>query len=72
METALMVILGIAALVVIVSVMLQQSSGDGASALGGSAGTAKKAKGNEALLSKITIIATVVFVVLTLVLVVIQ
>ena len=71
MNTALMVLLGVVSLVIIVAVMLQEDSGSGASALGGaSSAVAKKAKGYEALLSKVTIIASVVFAVLVLVLVV--
>lgn len=73
METVLMIVLGIASLVIIVSVMFQQGNGNGAAALGGNNGTAaKKAKGYEALLSKITIVATVCFVVLSVVLVVLE
>ena len=73
MNTALMVVLGIVSLVVTVAVMLQSDNGEGASALGGaSTAVSKKAKGYEALLNKITIIASVVFVILTLVLVIIQ
>ena len=73
MDTVLMVILGIVSLVIIVSVMLQESSGDGAAALGGMNGTAaKKAKGYEALLSKLTIIGAIVFVILTIVLLILE
>jgi len=72
MNTVLMVILGLVSIVIIVSVMLQESNGD-ASALGGaSTMAAKKAKGYNALLSKITIAATIVFVILTIVLVVLE
>jgi len=71
MNTALMVILGVVSLVIIVAVLLQQDSGNSTSALGGaSTAVAKKAKGYEALLGKVTIIASVVFAVLVLVLVV--
>ena len=73
MNTALMVVLGIVSLVITVAVMLQSDNGEGASALGGaSTSVAKKAKGYEALLNKITIIASVVFAILTLVLVIIN
>ena len=73
MDTVLMVILGIVSLVIIVSVMLQESSGNGAAALGGMNGTAaKKAKGYEALLSKLTIIGAIVFVILTIVLLILE
>ena len=73
MDTVLMVILGIVSLVIIVSVMLQESSGDGAAALGGVNGTAaKKAKGYEALLSKLTIVGAIIFVILTIVLLILE
>ena len=73
MNTVLMVILGIVSLVIIISVMLQESSGDGAAALGGSNGTAaKKAKGYEALLSKLTIAGAIIFVILTIVLLILE
>lgn len=73
MDTVLMVILGIVSLVIIVSVMLQESSGNGAAALGGVNGTAaKKAKGYEALLSKLTIVGAIVFVILTIVLLILE
>ena len=73
MNTALMVILGVVSLVIIIAVMLQSDSGNGASALGGATtAVAKKAKGYEALLNKVTIIASVVFAVLVIVLVVLK
>ena len=73
MTTFLMAILGILSLVIIIAVMLQSDSGQGASALGGSStAAAKKAKGYEALLNKITLIASVVFAIVTIILLVLE
>lgn len=73
MNTVLMIVLGLVSLVITIAVMLQSDNGEGASALGGmSMSAAKKAKGHEALLNKVTVIGAVVFVILTLVLVIIQ
>ena len=73
MNTVLMVILGIASIVIIVSVLMQQGSGDGAVALGGGSGAAaKKAKGYEAMMAKATMISAVVFVVITIALLVLE
>lgn len=70
MKTALMVLLAIASIVLILSVLLQSSNSDGLS--GSIAGGAeqlfgkKKGRGYEALLSKITIVCAVLFIVLSL------
>lgn len=73
MKTALMVLLAIASIVLIVSVLLQ--SGNSAGLSGSIAGGAeqlfgkKKSRGYEAILAKITTVAAVLFVVLSIVLV---
>ena len=73
MNTVLLILLAIASVAIIVSVMLQQSTDNGAGALGGvSTAAAKKAKGHEAMLSKITVFATIAFVIFTLILVIIE
>lgn len=70
MKIALMVLLAIASIVMILSVLLQSSNSSGLS--GSIAGGAeqlfgkKKSKGYEALLSKITIVCAVLFIVLSL------
>lgn len=73
MQTALMVLLAIASIILIVSVLLQSSKSDGLS--GSIAGGAeqlfgkKKSNAYEVLLERITILAAVLFIVLSLVLV---
>ena len=73
MHTALMVILLISSLVLIVSILLQTSKSDGLS--GSIAGGAeqlfgkRKSKGYDALLSKITTVCAIVYVVVSLLLV---
>lgn len=73
MHTALMVILVIASLILIVSILLQESKSDGLS--GSIAGGAeqlfgkKKSRGYDALLSKITTIVAIVYIVVALVIV---
>ncbi|MBE6019120.1 MAG: preprotein translocase subunit SecG [Clostridiales bacterium] len=70
MQKALMVILLIASLVLIVSILLQESKSDGLS--GSIAGGAeqlfgkRKSKGYDALLSRITTICAVIYIVLSL------
>lgn len=70
MHTALMVILLIASLILIVSILLQTSKSDGLS--GSIAGGAeqlfgkRKSQGYDALLSKITTVCAVVYIVLSL------
>ena len=73
MTTVLMVLLAIASIVLIASILLQ--SGNSAGLSGSISGGAeqlfgkKKSKGYEAILSKITTVAAVFFIVLSLVLV---
>ena len=70
MKTALMVLLAIASIILILSVLLQSSNSDGLS--GSIAGGAeqlfgkKKGRGYEAILSKITVVCAVLFIVLSL------
>ncbi len=76
METLLMVLLAIASVILIVSVLLQ--SGNSAGLSGSIAGGAeqlfgkKKSKGYEAILAKVTTVAAVLFVVLSVVLVMME
>lgn len=76
MNTALMILLAIASIILIVSVLLQSSKSDGLS--GSIAGGAeqlfgkKKSRGYEAVLEKITVVAAVCFIVLSIVLVAIS
>lgn len=73
MKVALMILLGLASLVLIASVLLQ--SGNSAGLSGSIAGGAeqlfgkKKSKGYEAILEKVTAVAAVLFVVLSIVIV---
>ena len=73
MKTALMVLRAIASIVIIASVLLQSSNSSGLS--GSIAGGAeplfgkKKSRGYDALLEKITIVAAVLFMILSLVIV---
>jgi preprotein translocase subunit SecG len=73
MHTALMVILLIASLILIVSILLQTSKSDGLS--GSIAGGAeqlfgkRKSQGYDAILSKITTVCAVIYIVLSLVIV---
>lgn len=71
--TILMVILGIASIILIGSILLQSSNSDGLSgSIGGGAEQLfgkKKSRGYEALLSRITTVAAVLFIVLSLVIV---
>ncbi len=70
MHTALMVILAIVSIFLIASVLLQSGNSDGLS--GSIAGGAeqlfgkKKSKGYDAILKKITVVAAVLFIVLSL------
>ncbi|MBQ0018058.1 MAG: preprotein translocase subunit SecG [Clostridiales bacterium] len=73
MHTALMIILLISSIVLIASILLQSSNSDGLS--GSIAGGAeqlfgkKKSRGYDALLSKITTIGAVVYIIVSLVIV---
>ena len=70
MHTALMIILLLSSLVLIVSILLQESKSDGLS--GSIAGGAeqlfgkRKSKGYDALLSRITTICAVIYIVVSL------
>lgn len=71
--TILMVILAIASIILIGSILLQSSNSDGLSgSIGGGAEQLfgkKKSRGYDALLSRITTVAAVLFIVLSLVIV---
>lgn len=73
MKTFLMIILAIASIIIIASVLLQSSTSDGLS--GAIAGGAeqlfgkKKSRGYDAILSKITVAAAILFIVVSLALV---
>lgn len=70
MHTALMIVLLISSVVLIISILLQESKSDGLS--GSIAGGAeqlfgkKKSKGYDALLSKITTIFAIIYIVVSL------
>lgn len=74
MKTALMILLAIASIIIIVSVLLQSSNSDGLT--GSIAGGAeqlfgkKKSRGYDAILSKVTVVAAVLFICLSLAIVV--
>ena len=76
MNTVLMAILGVISLIVIVSVLAQSSNSDGLS--GSIAGGAeqlfgkKKTQGYEVILRRISVVATVAFIVLSLVIVTLE
>ena len=76
MKTFLMIVLAIACIILIVSVLLQSGNSSGLS--GSIAGGAeqlfgkKKSKGYEAILEKITAVAAIAFIILSIVLVVIE
>ena len=70
MHTALMVILLLASVILIVSILLQSSNSDGLS--GSIAGGAeqlfgkKKSRGYDALLARITTVAAIIYIVISL------
>lgn len=76
MNTSLMILLAIASIILIASVLMQSGKSDGLS--GSIAGGAeqlfgkKKSRGYEAVLEKVTAIAAVCFIVLSIVLVAIS
>jgi preprotein translocase subunit SecG len=76
MSIALKIILAIASVILIISILLQSSNSAGLSgSIGGGAEQLfgkKKSQGYDGLLSKITIVAAVLFIVLSLVLVAIE
>ncbi len=73
MHIALMILLAFASIVLIASVLLQSGNSDGlAGSIAGGAEQLfgkKKSRGYEAILSKITVVAAVLFIVLSLVIV---
>lgn len=76
MKTALLVLLAIASIALIISVLFQSGSSKGLSgSIAGGAEQlfgAKKAKGYDAILGKVTIVAAVVFILAALILVTIE
>lgn len=70
MIKALMVVLAVSSVVLIVSILLQSSNSDGfAGAIGGGAEQLfgkKKSRGYDAILSKISTVSAVLFIVLSL------
>ena len=70
MHTALMIILLIASVVLIISILLQESKSDGLSGtIGGGAEQLfgkKKSRGYDALLSKVTTIVAIIYIVVSL------
>ncbi len=73
MHIALMILLAFASIMLIASVLLQSGNSDGlAGSIAGGAEQLfgkKKSRGYEAILSKITVVAAVLFIVLSLVIV---
>ena len=76
MQTFLMVILGIASIILIISILLQSSNSAGLSgSIGGAAEQLfgkKKRQGYEGILNKISTTAAILFIVLSLVLVMLE
>ena len=76
MKTALLILLALASIALIISVLFQSGSSKGLSgSIAGGAEQlfgAKKAKGYDAILSKVTIVAAVIFIIAALVLVTIE
>ncbi len=76
MQTFLMVILGIASIILIISILLQSSNSAGLSgSIGGGAEQLfgkKKSQGYEGILNKISTTAAILFIVLSLVLVMLE
>lgn len=74
--TFLMVILAIASLVLIGSILMQSSNSDGLSgSIGGGAEQLfgkKKSRGYDAILSKISLVAAILFIILSLVIVTLE
>ncbi len=76
MQTFLMVVLGIASIILIISILLQSSNSAGLSgSIGGGAEQLfgkKKSQGYEGILNKISTTAAILFIVLSLVLVMLE
>lgn len=76
MQTFLMVVLAIASIILIISILLQSSNSAGLSgSIGGGAEQLfgkKKSQGYEGILNKISTVAAILFIVLSLVLVMLE
>ncbi len=76
MNTFLMIVLGLSCLILIGSILMQSGNSSGLSgSIGGGAEQLfgkKKGRGYEALLSKITVVSAVLFIVISLVLLTLQ
>lgn len=76
MQTFLMVVLAIASIILIISILLQSSNSAGLSgSIGGGAEQLfgkKKSKGYEGILQKISSVAAILFIVLSLILVMME
>lgn len=76
MQTFLMVVLAIASIILIISILLQSSNSAGLSgSIGGGAEQLfgkKKSQGYEGILNKISTVAAILFIVLSLVLVMME
>ena len=75
MKTALLIVLAIIAVLLVVSVMLQNGNSDGLSAVSGGSDALygkKKSKGYDEKLSKLTVIFSVAFLVVNIVVLIIE
>lgn len=76
MQTFLMVVLAIASIILIISILLQSSNSAGLSgSIGGGAEQLfgkKKSQGYEGILNKISTVAAILFIVLSLILVMLE
>ncbi len=75
MKIALMIVLAIVAVLLVVSVLLQQGNSDGLSAVSGGSDSVygkKKSNGYDDKLSKLTVIFAVLFLVVNLVILIIE
>ncbi len=76
MQTFLMIVLAIASIVLIISILLQSSNSAGLSgSIGGGAEQLfgkKKSQGYEGILNKISTVAAILFIVLSLILVMLE
>ena len=76
MQTFLMVVLGVASIVLIISILMQSSNSAGLSgSIGGGAEQLfgkKKSQGYEGILNRISTIAAILFIVLSLILVMLE
>lgn len=76
MQTFLMVVLGVASIVLIISILMQSSNSAGLSgSIGGGAEQLfgkKKSQGYEGILNRISTVAAILFIVLSLILVMLE